>query len=154
MNKQRPHFADKGLCSQSYGFSRSHAWMWELEHKEGWVLKNWCFQIVVLKTLESPLDCKEIKSVNPKGNQPWMFTWRTAAEAEAPILWPPDAKNQLSGKDPVAGKDWEQEEKRAAKDEMFRWHYWLNGHGFEQTLGDTKGQALHASVRGVAKSQT
>ena len=99
----------------------SQVWMWELDHKEDWVLKNWCFQIVVLeKTLESLLDCKEIKPVNPKENQPWIFTGRTDDEAKAPILWPPDAKSQLIGKDPDARKDWGQEEKGVAGDEMVR----------------------------------
>ena len=103
IKKQRHHFANKGLSSQSYGFSSSHVWMWELDHKEGWALKNWCFWTVVLeKTLESPLDSK-IKPVNPKGNQPWIFIGRT--DAEAPIIWPPDAKSRLTGKDPDAGKD-------------------------------------------------
>ena len=120
-------------------FSSSHVCMWELDHKEGWVPKNWCFLIVVLeKTLESPLDCKEIKPVNPKGNQPWIFIGRT--EAEAPLLWSPDSKNQLSGKDPDAGKDWRQKEKGAAEDEMVGWHHRLSGHEFEQTLGDSEGQ--------------
>ena len=101
--KQIYHVADKGSYSQSYGFSSSHAWMWELDHKEGWVPKNWCFQPVVLeKTLESPLDSK-VKPVNLKGNEPWIFIGRT--DAEAPILWPPDAKSWLTGKDPDAGKD-------------------------------------------------
>ena len=105
-------FANKGLDSQSYGFSSSHVQMWELDHKEGWVPKNWCFLSVVLKkTLESPLDSKEIKPVNPKGNQPWIFTGRTDAEPKAPILWPPDLKSWLTGKDPDAGKDWRWEEK-------------------------------------------
>ena len=98
--KQRRYFADKGPSGQSYGFSSSHVQMWELDHKEGWALKNWCFRIVVLeKTLESPLDCKEINQVNPKGHQPWTFIGRTDAEAEAPTLWQPDAKSQLIGKD-------------------------------------------------------
>ena len=102
--KSRHHFAIKVLCSQNYGFSSSHVWMWELDHKGGWMLKNWCFQIVVLeKTLECPLDCKEIKPLNPKGNQSWIFTGRT--DAEAPIFLPLDAKSQLTGKDPDAGKD-------------------------------------------------
>ena len=110
--KSRHYFADKGPCSQSYGFSSSHVWMWELDHKESWAPKNWCFWTVVLeKTLESPLDCKKIKPVNPKLNQSWIFTGRTEAEAETPILWPPDAKNCLLGKDPDAGKDWRQDEK-------------------------------------------
>ena len=112
IKKQRHYFANKGPSSQSYGFSSSHGWMWELNHKEGWAPKNWCFWTVVLeKTLESPLDSKKIKPVNPKGNQSWIFIGRTDAEAEAPILWPPDAKSQLTGKDPNAGKDWRQEEK-------------------------------------------
>ena len=120
---------------------RIESWTRELDHKEGWVPKNWCFQIVVLeKTLESPLDSKEIKPVKPKGNQPWIFTGRTDAEAEAPILCPPDVKSRLIGKDPDAGKDWEQEEKGTTEDEMVGWHLWLNGHGFGWTLGDGEGQ--------------
>ena len=111
----------KGPYSQSYGFSSSHVWIWELDHKEGWVLKNWCFQTVMLeKTLPSPLDSKEIKPVNPKGNQLWLFTGRTDAKAEAPTLWPPDEKSWLSEKDPDAGKDWRQKEKAVAEDEMVR----------------------------------
>ena len=115
--------------------------MRELDHKEGWGLKNWCFWTVVLeKTLESPLDCKEIQPVNPKGNQSWMFTGRTDAEAEAPILWPPDMKNWLIGKDPDAGKDWRQEEKGMTEDEMVGWHHWLKRHEFEWAPGVGKGQ--------------
>ena len=107
---RRHNFANKGPSSQGYGFSSRHVWMWELDYKESWAPKNWCFWTVVLKkTLESPLDCKEIKPVNPKGNQPWIFIERTDAEAEAPILWPPEVKNWLTGKDPDAGKDWRQE---------------------------------------------
>ena len=118
--------------SQRSGFSSSHVQMWELGHKEGWAPKNWCFQIVLLeKTLESPLDSK-IKPVNPKGNQPWIFTGRTDAQAEAPILWPSDVKNWLIWKDPDAGKDWRQEEKGMTEDEMVGWHHQLNGHEFEQ----------------------
>ena len=114
--KQRHHFAYKGPYSQSYGFSSSHIQMWELDHK-GWALKNWCFQTVVLeKTLESPLDCKDIKPVNTKENQPWIFTGKIDSEAEAPILWPPDEKSWLTGKDLDAGKDWGQEEKGATWD--------------------------------------
>ena len=110
IKKQRHHFASKGLYSESYGFSSSHVWMRELDSKEGWVPKNWCFWIVVLeKTLESPLNSKEIKLVNSKINQPWLFIGRTDAEAEAPILWPPDVNSWLIGKDPDAGKDWGQE---------------------------------------------
>ena len=108
---------------------------------EGWVLKNWCFRTVVLeKTLESPLDCKEIKPVNPKGDQPWILTGRTDAEAEAPILWPRIRKSQLIGKDPDAGKDWGQKEKGETEDEVVGCHHWLNGHEFEQTPGDAEGQ--------------
>ena len=128
IQKLRHYFADKGPSSQSYGFSISHVWMWELDHKESWALKNWYFWIVVLeKTLESPLDCKEIKPVNSKGNQSWIFIGRTDAEAEAPIIWPPDSKNWLIGKDSDARKDWGQEEKRATEDEMVGWHHLLNG---------------------------
>ena len=113
IKKQRQHFADKGLYSQNYGFSSSHEWIWELDHKEGWALKNWCFQTVVLeKTLESPLYCKEIKSVNPKVNLPWIFIGRTEAEAETLILWPLNVKSQLIGKDPDAGRDWRQKRRR------------------------------------------
>ena len=122
-------------------FPRSHVWMWELDYKESWVLKSSCFWTVALeKTLESPLNCKEIKAINPKGNQSWIFIGRTDAEAEAPILWPPDAKNWLTRKDPDAGKDWRWEEKGTTDDEMVGWHHRLNGHGFEQTLGDVEGQ--------------
>ena len=113
--------------------------MWELDCKESWVLKNWCFWIVVLeKTLESPFDWKKIKPVNPKGNWSWIFTGRT--DAEAPILCPPDVKSQLIGKDPDAGKDWGQEEKGTTENETVGWHHWLSGHEFEQTLGDSEGQ--------------
>ena len=132
INKQRYHFANKGLYSQSYGFSSSHVWMWELDYKENLTAKNWCFWIVVLvKTLESSLDCKEIKLVHPKGNQSWIFFGKIDAEAETPILWPPDVKNWLIGNDPAAGKDWSQEKKGTTKDEMFGWRHWLNGHEFE-----------------------
>ena len=153
--KQRHHFADKGPYSQSYGFSSSHIWMWELDNKESWVPKNWCFWTVVLKkTLESPLDSKEIKLVNPKGNQPWIFIGRTDAEAETPILWPPHAKNWLTGKDPDAGKDWRQEEKCTTEDEMVGWHHWLNGHEFEETQGDSDGlrSLAHWSSQGSKES--
>ena len=103
--------------------------MWELDYKQSWVLKSWCFWTVVLeKALESPLDIKEIQLVHPKENQPWIFTGRTDAGAEAPILWPPDAKNWLTGKDPDAGKDWRQEEKGEKEDEMVAWHHWLSEH--------------------------
>ena len=112
IKRQRHHFTDKGPSSQRYGFPRSHEQIWELDHKESWVLKSWYFQTVMLeKTLESPLDSKEIKPVNPKGNQPWILIGRTDAEAEASILQPLDAKGCFIGKDPDAGKDWGQEEK-------------------------------------------
>ena len=141
IKKQWHYVANKGLSSQSYGFSSSHVWMWELGHKEGWAPKNWYFWAVLLeKTLESPLDCKEIKSVNPKGNQSWIFIGRTDTEAEAPILWPPDAKNWLLGKDPDAEKDWRQEEKGTTEDEMVGWHHQLDGHEFEQAPGVGDGQ--------------
>ena len=121
IKKQRHHFTIKDPYSQSYSSSSSHVWMWKLDHKEGWAPKNWCFQIVFLeKTFESPLDCKEIKPVNLKGNQSWIFIWRTDAEVEPPILWPPDAKSWIIGKDPDSGKDWRQKEKRAIEDEMIR----------------------------------
>ena len=123
---------DKGASSQNYGFSSSHVWMWELDYKESWAPKNWYFWIVVLeKTLESPLDCKEIKPVHSKGDQSWIFIGRTDAEAETPILWPPDVKNWLIWKDPDTGKDWWQEEKGMTEDEMAGWHHRLSGHEFE-----------------------
>ena len=140
IKKQR----QRSLCWQrsvwiSYGFSSNHVWMWELDHKEGLEQKNWCFQTVVLeKTLESPLDSKEIKSVNPKGNRPWIFIGRT--DAEAPILWPPDAKSWFIGKDPDTGKDWGQEKKGLTEDKMVWWHHQLNGHEYEQTMGAREGQ--------------
>ena len=133
--------ADKGPSSQSHGFSSSHLWIWELDHIESQVLKNWCFWTVVLeKSLESPLDCKEIQPVHPKGNQSWIFIGRTDAAAETPIIWPPDAKNWLTGKDPDAGKDWRQEEEGTTEDEMVGWHHQLDGHDFEQALGVDDGQ--------------
>ena len=127
--KSRDYFANKG---QSYGFSSSHVWMWELDHKESWVPKNWCFWTAVLeKTLENPLDCKEIQPVHPKENQSWIFKGRTDADAEIPVIWPPDAKNWLLRKDPNDGKDWRQEEKGTTEDEMAGWHHQLNRHDFE-----------------------
>ena len=115
--------------------------MWELDCEESWAPKNWCFWIVVLEnTLESPLDCKEIQPVHPKGNWPWIFIGRIDAEAEAPILWPPDAKNWFIGKDPDAGKDWRQEEKRTTEEEIVGWHHCLSGHEFDQTQGDSEGK--------------
>ena len=128
IKKQRHHFAHKGPYGQSYGFSSSHVWIWELDHKEDWVLKNWCFWTVVSeKTLGSPLDCKGIQPVLPKGDQSWIFIGRTDAEAEIPILWPPDEKSWLIWKDPDAGKDWRQK-KRTREDKIVGWHHQLNAH--------------------------
>ena len=140
IKKQRHDFTNKGPSSQRYSFSSSHVWMWELDHKESWVPKNWCFWTVVLnKFLESPL---EIQPVHPKGNQSWIFSGfsgRTDVEAETPIFWPPDAKSWLTGKDPDAGQDWRQE-KGTIEDEMVGWHHQLDGHEFEQALGVGDGQ--------------
>ena len=130
--------------------------MWELDYKESWVPKNWCFWTVVLeKTLESPLDCKEIQPVHPKGNQSWILIGRTDAEAEAPILWPPDAKKWLIGEDPDAGKDWRQEEKGTTQDEMVGWHHQL----VDMSLSKlrelvTDREAWHAAVHGIERSWT
>ena len=119
VEKQRHYFANKGPSSQGYGFSSGHVWMWELDYKESWAPKNWCFWTVVLEnTLESPLDCKEIQPVHSKGDQSWVFIGRTDVEAETPILWPPHAKSWLISKDPDAGKDWGQEEKGMTEEEM------------------------------------
>ena len=124
IKKERFCFAKKGLSSQSYGFFSSYVWMWELDYKGSWAPKNWCFWTVVLeKTLESPLDCKEITPVNPKGNQSWIFIRRTDAETETTILWLPDVKNWLIGKDLDAEQDWRQEKKGTVEDEMVRWHH-------------------------------
>ena len=139
ITKQRHHFSNKVPYHQTCGFSSSHVWKWELDRKEASVPKNWCFWTVVLeKTLESPLDSKEIKQVNPKGNQPWIFIRRTDAGVEVLILWPLDAKSHLVGKDPDSGKDWGQEEKGVTEDEMVGWHHRLNGHEFEQIPGDSE----------------
>ena len=132
IKKRRRYFANKGPCSQSYGFSSGHVWMWELDYKESWVPKNWCFWTVVLeKTLENPLDSREIQPVNSKGNQSWIFIRRTDAEAETPILWPSDVKRWFTRKDPDAGKDWRLEEKGMTEDEIVGWHHWLDGHEFK-----------------------
>ena len=129
------------MSSQGYGFSSGHVWMWELDCEEGWVPKNWCFWTVVLeKTLESPLDCKEIQPDHPKEDQFWVFIGRTDAEAETPILWPPDAKSWLIGKDPDAGRDWGQEEKGTTEDEVAGWQHQLDGCEFEWTPGVSDGQ--------------
>ena len=142
MLKSTHYIVNKGPSSQGYGFSSSHVRMWELDYKESWAPKNWCFWTVVLeKTLKSPLDCKEIQLVHPKGDQSWVFIGRTDVEAETPVLWPPDAESWLIGKDPDAGKDWGQEEKGMTEDEMVGWYHWLNGHEFGWTpeVGDGQG---------------
>ena len=144
IKKRRHYFANKGLSSQGYGFSSRHVRMWEVDRKEGWAPKHRCFWTVVLeKTLEIPLDCKKSQPLNPKGNQPWIFIGRTDAEAETPILRPPDAKIRLIGKDPDAGKNWGQEGKGMTEDEMvgwLGWHHGLNGCESEQALGVGDGQ--------------
>ena len=139
------------------GFSSGHVWMWELDFKESWAPKSWCFWTVVLeKTLESPLDCKEMEPVHPKRNQSWMFIGRTDAKAETPILFPPDVKNWLIWKDPDAWKDWRREEKGMKEDEMVGWHHWLNGHEFQQALGvgDGQGGLVCCSPWGFKESDT
>ena len=139
--KGRYHFADKGSSSQSHGFSTSHVQIWELDHKEGWVTKNW-----MLLNCGTGEDSWEFlgqpgdQNSHPKGTQLWIYIGRTDAEAEAPILWPPDAKSWLIGKDPDAGKDWGQGEKGMVEDEIVGWYHQLNGHEFEQTPGDRDGQ--------------
>ena len=131
IQKQRRYFANKGPSSQGYGFSSGHVWMWELDSKESWVPKIWCFWTVVWeKTLQSPLDCKETQPVHSKGHQSWIFIGRTDAEAETLILRPPDVKNWLIWKHPDAGKDWRWEEKGTTEHEMAGWHHWVDGHGF------------------------
>ena len=155
--KQRQYFANKGPSSQRYDFPSVHVWMWELDCKESWAPKNWGFWTVVLeKSLESPLDCKEIQPFHPKGDQSWVFIGRTDAEAETPVLWPPHSKSWLTGKDPDAGRDWGQEEMGTTEDEMSGWHHWLDRHEFESTLGvgDGQGEAWRAEIHAVAKSQT
>ena len=133
--------ARKGPSSQGYGFSSSHVWMWEFDCEESWVPKNWCFWTVVLeKTLESPLDCKEIQLVHSKGDQSWVFFGRNDAKAEIPVLWPPHMKSWFIGKDSDAGRVWGQEKKRMIEDEMGRWHHRLNGHGCVWTPGVGDGQ--------------
>ena len=154
IKKHRHYFADKGPSSQSYSFSSSHVWMWELDYKQSWVPKNWCFWTVVLeKTLESPLDCKEIKPVHPKGNQPLTFIGRTDAKVETPIFWPPDGKSGLIGQDTDAGQDWSQQEKGKIEDEVVGRQHQFDGHESEQALGVSDGQGS-AAVHGVTKSRT
>ena len=150
IKKQRHYFDNKGPSGQSYGFSSSHVWMWELDYKESWVPKNWCFWTVVLeKTLESPLDCKEIQLVNPKGNHSLIFIGWTDAEAETSVLWPPDVKNWLIWKKTDAWKDWRWEEKGATEDEMVGWHYWLLSLSkLQETVKDR--EACCAAINGVA----
>ena len=157
LKHQRHYFANKGPSSQGYGFSSGHVWMWELDCEESWVLKNWCFWTVVLeKTLESPLDCKEIQPVHPKGDQAWVFIGRTDAKAETPVLWPPQGKSWLIGKDYDAGRDWGQEEKGMTEDEMAGWHHQLDGHEFEWTpgVGDGQGGLACCNSRGRKESDT
>ena len=155
IQKQRHYFANKGLCSQNYGLSSNHVGMWKLDHKEGWVPKNWCFRTVVLeKNLQCLLDCKEIKPVHPKGNQSWIFIGKTDAKAEAAILWPPDAERGLIRKDCDSGQHWSQEEKGTMEDEMVGWHHQLNEYEFVQALGDGEGQGslLCCSPQGQKES--
>ena len=154
---QRHYFADKGLSSQIYGFFSSRVWMWELDREEGWAPKNWFFWTVVLeKSLESPLDCKEIKPVHPKGNQSWIFIARTDTETETPVLWPPHVKSWLIGKDSDAGKDWGQEEKGTIEDEMAGWHHWLDGResGWTPGVGDGQGGLACCDSWGRKESDT
>ena len=154
IKKQRHYYADKGPYSQGCGLSSSHVWMWELEYKESWVLKNWCFWTVVLEeTLESALDCKEIQPVHPKGDQPWDFFGRNDAEAATPVLWPPHVKSWLIGKDSDAGRDWGQEEKGMAEDEMTGWHHGLDGRESEWTPGVADGQTGRPGVLRLMGSQ-
>ena len=157
IKKQRHYFADQGPSSQSYGLSSGHVWMWELDNKESWMLKNWHFWTIVLeKTLESPLDCKEIQPAYCKGNEFWIFTRGTDAEVETSVLWPPDVKNWLIGKDSGAGEDWRQGEKGMREDEIVGWHYWLDGHEFEQApgVGDRQGNLACCSPCGHKDSDT
>ena len=157
IKKQRHEFVNKGPFSQGYGFSSGYVWMWELDYKKSWAVKNWCFWTVVLeKTLESPLYCKEIQPVHPKGSKSWVFTGRTDVEAETPILWPPHAKSWLIGKDPDAGRHWRQEEKGTTEDEMVGWHHQLDGREFGYTpgAGDRQGGLACCDSWGRKESDT
>ena len=141
IKKQSHYFANKGSSSQGYGFSCGHVWMWELDCEEGWALKRWCIWTVVLeKTLESPLDFKEIQPVHSEGDQPWDFFGMNDAKAATPVLWPPHSKSWLIGKDSDAGRDWGKEEKGTTEDEMVGWHHRLDAHEFGWTPGDGDGQ--------------
>ena len=140
---------------QGYGFSSSHVWMWELDCEKSWAPKNWCFWTVVLeKTLESPMDCKEIQPVHSEGDQPWVFFGRNDAKGETPVLWPPHVKSWLIGKDSDAGRDWGQEEKGPAEDEMAGWHHGLNGHESEWTLGVSDGQGSLACCNSWGRKES
>ena len=155
--KQRHYLAGKGPYSESYGFSSSHGWMWEVDHKETRAQKNWCFWTVVLeKTLESPLDCKEIQPVHSKWDQPWVFFGRNDAKAEIPVLWLPHEKSWLIGKDSDAERDWGQEEKETTEDGMAGWHHWLNGCESEWTpgVGDGRGGLVCCDSWGRKESDT
>ena len=156
IKKQRHYFVNKGPSSQGYGFSSGHVRMWQLDCEEGWALKNWCFLTVVLeKTFESPLDCMEIQSVHPKGDQSWAFIGRTDGEAETPILWLPDAKSWLIWKDPDAGQDWKQKEKGITEDEMAGWHHWLDGRESDELWELVMDrEAWRAAIHGITKSRT
>ena len=154
---QRHYFPNKGPSSQSYGFSSSHVWMWELDYKESWARKNWCFWAVVLEnTLGGPLDCKEIQPVHSEGDQPWDFFGRNDAKAETPVIWPLHAKSWLIGKDSDAGRDWGQEEKRTTEDEMAGWHHGLDGRESEWTpgVGDGQGGLVCCDSWGRKESDT
>ena len=146
IEKQRRYFVNRSPSSQGYGFSSGHVWMWELDYKESWAPKNWCFWTVVLeKTAESPLDCKEIQPVHPKGNQ-WIFTGRTDAEAGTPILWPPDRKSWLIGKDSDAGRDWGQKEKGTTEDEMAGWHHLVHPNLISESNFSSTSMRLFSSL--------
>ena len=157
MKRLRHYFVNKGPSSQGHGFPSGHVWMWELDSEESWAPKNWCFWTVVLeKTLESPLDCKEIQPVHSKGNQSWVFIGKTDVEAEAPVPWPPDAKHWLIWNDPDAGKAWGQEELGMTEDEMVWCYHWFSGHGFGWTpdVGSGQGGLASCISWGRKKSDT